>query len=149
VNARQGDIISGLFVVAFAGFILWESEKMPSGPAGFPQLIAIGLLIFGGTLLIRALLSKKDVVLIFQGIDWKKLLTTLGTWLVVVIFIAKVGFFALSGVFLAVMAWYLRGRPKDMRSLAEIAAFAIGMTAGLWVTFTIVLDREYPSGFLF
>ena len=40
MNARQGDIISGLFVVAFAVFVLWESEKMPSGPAGFPQLIA-------------------------------------------------------------------------------------------------------------
>jgi hypothetical protein len=149
VNARQGDIISGLCVLAFAGLILWESEKMPSGPAGFPQLIAIGLLIFGGILLIRALISKKDVVLIFQGINWKVLLTTLGAWLVVVIFIAKVGFFALSGVFLAVMAWYLRGRPKDFRSLAEIGAFALGMGVGLWVTFTIVLDREYPSGFLF
>lgn len=122
---------------------------MPAGPAGFPQLIAIGLLIFGAVLLIRALFSKQQAVAIFQGINWKVLLTTLGTWLVVVIFIAKVGFFALSGVFLAVMAWYLRGRPKDMRSLAEIGAFAIGMGVGLWITFTIVLDREYPSGFLF
>ena len=111
---------------------------MPAGPAGFPQLIAIGLLIFGAVLLIRALFSKQQAVAIFQGINWKVLLTTLGTWLVVVIFIAKVGFFALSGVFLAVMAWYLRGRPKDMRSLAEIGAFAIGMGVGLWITFTIV-----------
>ena len=86
---------------------------------------------------------------IFQGINWKVLLTTLGAWLIVVIFIAKVGFFALSGVFLAVMAWYLRGRPKDARSLAEIGVFAVGMCGGLWVLFTIILDREYPGGFLF
>ena len=76
-------------------------------------------------------------------------MTTLGVWLLVVLLIDKIGFFALSGVFLAVMAWYLRGRPKDMRSLAEVAVFAIGMDAGLWAIFTIVLDREYPSGFLF
>ncbi len=149
MNAKQGDIISGLSILVFAGYILWESDKMPEGPAGFPQLIAIGLVIFGAILLIRALISKQESAVLFQGIDWKKLLTTLGGWLLVVIFIAEVGFFALSGVFLAVMAWYLRGCPKDMRALAEIGAFAIGMGAGLWVVFTIVLDREYPSGFLF
>jgi len=149
VNARQGDLISGLCVMAFAGFVLWEAEKMPSGPAGFPQLIAIGLIFFGGILFIRALISKVKPAAIFQGINWKVLLTTLGVWLLVVLFIDKVGFFALGGVFLAVMAWYLRGRPTDTRALLEIGAFAVGMCAGLWALFTIVLDREYPSGFLF
>ena len=135
--------------MAFAGFILWEAEKMPAGPAGFPQLIAIGLVVFGGILFIRALISKQETAILFQGINWKILLTTLGSWLLVVIFIAKVGFFALSGVFLAIMAWYLRGCPKGLRALAEIGVFAVGMCAGLWVVFTVVLDREYPSGFLF
>lgn len=148
MNAKQGDIISGLCVMAFAGFILWEAEKMPAGPAGFPQLIAIGLVVFGAILFIRALLSKVEPAAIFQGINWQVLLTTLGVWLIVVIFIDKVGFFALSGVFLALMAWYLRGRPKDMKALLEIGAFAVGMIIGLWVLFTIVLDREYPSGLL-
>jgi hypothetical protein len=31
----------------------------------------------------------------------------------------------------------------------EISVFAVGMGFGLWVIFTIVLDRDYPSGFLF
>lgn len=148
MNAKQGDIISGFCVVAFAGFILWEAEKMPAGPAGFPQLIAIGLALFGAILFIRSLVSKVEPAAIFQGINWTVLLTTLGVWLFVVIFIAKVGFFASAGVFLAGMAWYLRGRPSDMKALMEIGVFAIGMAVGLWVVFTIVLDREYPSGFL-
>ncbi len=149
MNARQGDILSGLVVMAFAGFILWEAEKMPSGPAGFPQLIAIGLVVFGGILFIRAIVSKAESTVLFQGIDWKVLLTTLGIWLLVVLFIDKIGFFALSGLFLAVMAWYLRGRPTNMKAFAEIGLFAVCMGAGLWVIFTIVLDRQYPTGFLF
>ncbi|MEQ8193811.1 MAG: hypothetical protein RIB59_04915, partial [Rhodospirillales bacterium] len=75
--------------------------------------------------------------------------TTACLWLLVVVFIDKVGFFALSGLFLAVMAWYLRGRPKTGRALMEISVFAAGMGFGLWVVFTVVLDRDYPSGFLF
>jgi hypothetical protein len=149
VNARQGDIVSGLVVLAFAAFVLWESEKMPAGPAGFPQLIAISLLVLGGLLFVRALINKKATAVLFQELNWKVLLTTAGLWLLVVVFIDKVGFFALSGLFMAVMAWFLRGRPKTGKALMEISVFAVGMGFGLWVIFTIVLDRDYPSGFLF
>jgi hypothetical protein len=149
VNARQGDIVSGLVVLAFAAFVLWEADKLPAGPAGFPQLIAIGLLVLGGLLFVRALINKKETAVLFQGLDWKLLLTTAGLWLLVVVFIDKVGFFALSGLFLAVMAWFLRGRPKTGKALMEISVFAVGMGFGLWGVFTIVLDRDYPRGFLF
>lgn len=141
-------MLSGLCVLAFAGFIAWQADEMPSSAAGFPRLIAAGFVLFGGILFIRALVSKKETVVLFQGIHWKALLTTLGTWLLVVIFVDKVGFFVLSGLFLAVMAWFLRDQPRDIRSLAEIGAFAIGTVVGLWVIFVVILDREFPSGFL-
>ncbi len=45
MNVRQGDLISGIFALGIVVLIYSESLDMPEGPAAFPQLIAVGLLI--------------------------------------------------------------------------------------------------------
>ncbi|MDP6927252.1 MAG: hypothetical protein QGG84_09210, partial [Rhodospirillales bacterium] len=69
--------------------------------------------------------------------------------LVLIGLVARMGFLVPGVLFLALLAWLLLGRPKGVRECALIFAYAIGVSAVLWLIFGILLGVESPGRFLF
>ena len=149
MNARQGDIISGLLALGLVAFVFIASTELPGGSAGFPRLIAIGLLICTVILIGRALLSKKESSILFTDIHWPTILLVGGVWIAVIFFVDTMGFLIPGVVFVGVVTWNLTGRPKEGKALARLAAFVVGLSLTLWVVFHKLLGVESPSGYLF
>ncbi len=122
---------------------------MPSGPAGFPRLIAIGLLVCAVILVARALLDKKESPLLFADINWPTICLVGGLWITVIFFVGELGFLIPGALFIGVVTWTLTGRPKEGKALAKLAAFVGGVLIVLWVVFHKLLGVESPAGHLF
>jgi len=146
MNARQGDIIVGVSSLALVVYLYIATNDMPEGPAGFPRLIALGFLVCGLILLARALLNKTETKLIFADINWPIICTLGACWMVVIWLVTSLGFLIPGSVFIAVMAWFLMGRPKETAEIARIGLFTVGMTVGLWIVFHKLLGVETPAG---
>ena len=149
MNARHGDIIAGLFALGLVVFVFVGSTEMPAGPAGFPRLIAIGLLVCAVILVGRALLSKNQAVNLFKDIHWPTISLVGGMWIAVIFFVEKLGFLIPGIFFVGLVTWTLAGRPKDGKALARLAAFVVGLSIALWVVFHKLLGVESPTGHLF
>jgi hypothetical protein len=149
MNARQGDIAVGFFSLALVAYLYVATSDMPEGPAGFPRLIALGLLICGLILIARALLNKAESKLIFSDIRWSVILTVGLLWALVILLVSSLGFLIPGTVFMASIAWYLMGRPRDTQNIIRIGLFTAGMTLTLWLVFHKLLGVESPAGFLF
>lgn len=149
MNARQGDIVSGLVALGLVVFMYIGSMDMPEGPAAFPQFIAVGLLLCSFILIGRALLNKKETPKVFSDIHWPIISLVGGTWIAVIFFVEALGFLIPGFFFVGLVTWTLTGRPKDAKSLATITAFMVGISIVLWVVFHNLLGVESPSGFLF
>jgi hypothetical protein len=149
VNARQGDIISGIVALGIVAFIYVGSLDMPEGPAAFPKLIAIGLLLCSLILIGRSALSKKESPKMFTDIHWPVITLVAGMWIAVIFFVEALGFLIPGVFFVGLVTWNLTGRPKDAQSLARLAAFVVGLSIVLWVVFHKLLGVESPSGILF
>ncbi|MFP6890992.1 MAG: tripartite tricarboxylate transporter TctB family protein [Nitrospinota bacterium] len=149
MNARQGDIISGLVALGLVAFIYIGSTNMPEGSAGFPRLIAIGLLVCSVLLVGRALLDKKASPQIFSDIHWSTIRLVGGVWIVVIFFVEALGFLIPGVFFVGLVTWNLTGRPKDGKTMAKLTAFVVGNSIVLWIVFHKLLGVESPSGFLF
>lgn len=149
MNARQGDIISGLVSLGLVSFIYIGSTDMPEGPAGFPRLIAVGLLVCSVLLLGRALLDKNASPKVFSDIHWSTVSLVGGVWIAMIFFVEALGFLIPGVFFVGLVTWNLTGRPKDGKAMATLAAFVVGNSIVLWVVFHKLLGVESPSGFLF
>jgi hypothetical protein len=149
MNAQQGNIVAGLVALGLVTFVFVASEEMPDGPAGFPRLIAIGLLICSIILIGRAILSKKDSPILFTDIRWSTILLLAGVWIGVIFLVESLGFLIPGTFFVGLTAWFLLGRPTDGKTLARLVVFVIGVSLGLWVVFHKLLGVESPSGFFF
>lgn len=149
MNARQGDLVVGFVVLGLVAYIFAATAEMPTGPAGFPRLIAIGLLICGLILFVRAYLNKRDSAPLFTDISWPTICFVGGLWLLLIILAVHIGFLLPGAAFLGIVAWQLTGRPRSLPKLARILAFAIGVSIGLWLIFHKLLGVESPGGFLF
>jgi hypothetical protein len=149
VNARQGDIISGIVALGIVGFIYVGSLDMPEGPAAFPKLIAGGLLLCSFILIGRTFFDKKESPKMFTDIHWPVITLVAGAWIAVIFFVEALGFLIPGVFFVGLVTWNLTGRPKDAKALAMLAAFIVGLSVVLWVVFHKALGVESPSGFLF
>ena len=149
MNARHGDIISGIVALGIVGFIYAGSLDMPEGPAAFPKLIAAGLVLCSVILIGRTLFSKKESPRMFTDIHWPVITLVAGMWIAVIFFVEALGFLIPGVFFVGVVTWNLTGRPKDAKALARLAAFVVGLSVVLWVVFHKLLGVDSPSGFLF
>jgi len=149
MNARQGDIISGLVALGLVAFIYVGSRDMPEGPAGFPRLLAVGLLVCAVLLMGRTLLDKNASPKVFSDIHWPTISLVGGVWITVIFFVETLGFLIPGVFFVGLVTWNLTGRPKDRKRMTKLAAFVVGNSAILWIVFHKLLGVEPPSGFLF
>ncbi|MDP6787697.1 MAG: tripartite tricarboxylate transporter TctB family protein [Rhodospirillales bacterium] len=149
MTTDRTDLAGGFFVFGLVAFIYFATSEMPSGPAGFPRLIAAGLAICGLILIVRALISKAAAARSKAAVNWRLSGLVAGVWLVLIGLVARMGFLVPGVLFLALLAWLLLGRPKGVRECALIFAYAIGVSAVLWLIFGILLGVESPGRFLF
>jgi hypothetical protein len=146
MNARQGDIIVGLSSLALVAYVFVATTDMPAGPAGFPRLIALGLLICGLILIARSFLKKGDSELLFADIHWPVIATIGLAWIAAVIAVSSLGFLIPGSVFIAAVAWILMGRPRAAAPILRIGLFTVGMTIALWIIFHQLLGVESAAG---
>ena len=149
MNARQGDIVVGVATLGLVALVFTASSEMPSGPAGFPRLIATALLVCAVFLVGRALLDKKQSPVLFTDISWRTICLVGGLWIAVIFVVEELGFLIPGAVFMGLVTWALTGRPKDPKALAKLAAFVAGASIVLWVVFHKLLGVESPAGNLF
>ena len=138
-----------MVAVGLVAFVFIASEEMPDGPAGFPRLIAIGLLICSVILIGRAVLSKKEAPILFTDIHWPTILLVGGLWIGVIFLVERLGFLVPGSVFVGFTAWYLLGRPTNKKAIVTLISFVVGVSIVLWVVFHKLLGVESPSGFFF
>ena len=149
MNARHGDIVAGVAALGLVAFVFTASAEMPSGPAGFPRLIAIALLVCAVILVARALLSKKESPILFTDINWPTICLVGGLWIAVIFVVEELGFLIPGALFIGIVAWILTGRPKEGKALAKLAAFIGGVLIVLWVVFHKLLGVDSPAGHFF
>lgn len=146
MNARHGNLVSGIAALGLVAFIFYFSDDMPSTAAAFPRFIAILLLIASLILIVRSVLDKRRQATLFEDIHWPTASILVGAWLVTIFVIERFGFVIPGAVFMALVTWILSGRPRDARMLAKIGAFVIGVLATYWIIFHLVLNVASPTG---
>ncbi|MCV2866710.1 tripartite tricarboxylate transporter TctB family protein [Defluviimonas sp. WL0075] len=149
MSKQQINLVSGIGALFAAGLIFWLTKAMPDASAGFPRLIAIGFAICGAILSVRALRSGELAVSSGSSAgDEHRPGTTivlLLLWLTLLYAASWAGFVLPGAIFLALASWLLLGRPTDRRELGRIAAYAAGMTLGLWIVFVKLLHVDVPG----
>lgn len=145
MNSRQGNLISGVVALGLVAFILYFSMDMPKTAAAFPRFIAAVLCVASLIMIVRTLTDKAPSKRLFDDIHWSTIAILGVAWVITILAIDMLGFIVPGIVFVAVISWYLGGKPKDKKSLAKIAAFAVGILISYWIVFHVVLTVSSPT----
>ncbi len=151
MNTQRVNLSSGLAAILAGVAFYLLTLNMPDGPAGFPRLIAAGLGICGFILAARALFAHAAMDEI-RAIDFSnagKTVAALCFWLLLLFAAGYLGFAVPGVIFLAVLSWFLLGRPRDFKKLLRIALFSALMTAALVMIFVNLLGVSPPGPFGF
>lgn len=145
MNAKQGNIVSGIASLGLVAFIFYYSEDMPSTAAAFPRFIAILLLVAALILIVRSLLDKGPQKQLFDDLHWSTVAILGGAWLVTIFVIEQLGFIIPGVLFILLGTWVLGGRPKDFKSLTKLSLFSVGMLVAYWAIFHVLLNISSPT----
>ncbi len=107
---RKGNIVVSIIMLILGGFVLYTTSSFPQvngnvvGPEFFPRIIAIGLLILGGILLIQnTIIKSEDKELKFFKKDNMKSYLVMLITLVYLIAMSFVGFVISSIIYLIIL----------------------------------------------
>lgn len=149
---KVADLVGGIVGVSLGLFAFWVSWNMPSdvvmkiGPGFFPSILSGLLVLFSGSLLVKAVLSRA------QAPDETPQITTEGRWrgaltlVATVVFVAvmeSLGFIPTAISFLTLMMLVM-GKRKPL----AILVFPTLVTVGIWLVFEKLLHLSMPSGIL-
>lgn len=150
MRERVGDFVAASATLIFAILLYYGSLGLPDdGPEKMPQLIAIVLVVSATFLFIRAWRMTGEQAELFEDVNWAAFGWLIASWIATVLLLETIGFFFMLGLFTAWMNWLLLGRPTSARALAGVVLFGTGMTALLWLIFSITLKVNVPKGLLF
>ena len=144
LDARDGDILAGLLVLAFSAVIYLHVSDLPTGAASFPSGIAIVLAASGLFLILRSLRVPKTGKFIADGYSWGLFAVTVALWGATVVLIQLIDFFMVAPLFLACMSWIMSGAERSVWSLLRSLAFGVVLSGGMWVVFVFVLRVALP-----
>jgi uncharacterized membrane-anchored protein len=151
--AKRTFLINDLFWIAVAGLFCLGGYRLGFGTfqkphAGFMPLVA-GCVLGGLALLDLAvgLVSQwrddKDDQALWRGVNWPKLLATLGVMLLYVLAFTTLGFFLDTFLLLLFLYRVLEPKPWWVTGLVSAATTAI-----FYLVFKVGLDSQLPQGFL-
>jgi putative tricarboxylic transport membrane protein len=149
---KVNDALSGAALVALGAVVLWHIQGFPPmpgqkyGPAWFPGLIAIGLILCGA-LLVLARLRAADVQAPIEWPDWVRrpraaagVASILGGLLFYIFAVDALGFYLTAGFLLLLWMRLLRA------SWLLAVPVAIGATVVIHLSFYKLLKVPLPWG---
>ena len=149
---KVADLVGGIVGVSLGLFAFWVSWNMPSdvvmkiGPGFFPSILSGLLVLFSGSLLVKAVLSRA------QAPDETPQITSEGRWrgavtlVATVVFVAvmeSLGFIPTAISFLTLMMLVM-GKRKPLAILVVPTL----VTVGIWLVFEKLLHLSMPPGIL-
>lgn len=149
---KIADLIGGGLGIALGAYVIYEGSNMPEdhimkiGPAFFPELLATGLIIFSGILIIYALQGKskgtaEPIRLRDQGIQ-----RALVSLLVIILYTALLNplGYPICTLLLVAGIMLLLGKRQPLLVLGT----SLGTTFGVWLVFAKLLKLSMPMGVL-
>ena len=149
---KIADFIGGAAGVALGCYVIFESRNMPEdhimkiGPGYFPELLAMGLIVFSCILLVYAFLGKSKGVaepIRFRDRGVRRALISLLAIIAYTALFKTLGF-PLCTMLLVGGVMALLGK-RDPKILIGIS---LAVTAGVWLVFTKLLTLSLPMGVL-
>ncbi len=148
------DALNGALLVLFAALVLWITRTFPAipgdpvGPALFPRLIAIGMLVCGTLLILKG--ATRDKVAPWLVIpDWIRAPRQVAGFTIVIagllgfyLFLERLGFLLCAPLLLAALLLVLRVR------LWAVPVVAVGVSLLIHVVFYKGLGVPLPWGVL-
>jgi putative tricarboxylic transport membrane protein len=143
MRAGNADLWSGLALAALAGYIIVQASGWdymgPDGPGAgfFPLWYGVAMAVLSAALVVSSVLRSEP-----ESVDWRGAGRAFAIWLALALSVAAfklvgfvIGFAALTFFVVAVMY---------RRSLTVAAAAAVGLAAGFYVLFPLLLGVNLP-----
>ena len=155
----RSDIYTGTFVFLLSSFMYYIACALPAGMFGtlgagfFPKMIFGLLSILSFALIVKTLylsFIKKQITASAEPFHLSKYTIVIVAFIIFFLFVMALkylGFVIASMLFMPTLMWILG--PKTKASLVPIIATSVGMTAGIYLSFTHLLQVFLPSGILF
>lgn len=149
---KTADIVGGLIGMTIGGYVMWESNAMPTdvvmkiGPGFFPRMLAGGLILFSAILLINAIRGRSQGTLEpkkLSDVGVQRGLITLAAALAFVALMVPLGFIPTAIAFLTFMMLVL-GKRKPL----PILVIPSLVTGSIWLVFEKGLHLSMPPGLL-
>jgi putative tricarboxylic transport membrane protein len=144
---KSVSILGALGFISLAVVFLVTALSMPGGlggdigPGFFPIVLCILMIITGVVIIVQELMKKSSEIVLNAAVV-KALL--IGVLAVVYVFVMElVGFVVVSPIFIYAVLHVLNQRKIWLNAL-----FAIGITAGIYLTFGVALNVRLPASFL-
>ena len=136
-------IVAALAVILYTYFTFPGSVKGVPGPGVFPILIASLMLFSGIIVLVDALRSNSEEVIVLLDKDNMRVYITMGILAVYILMVQMVGFVVSSTIFMTGMIRWFSGK-----KLPYCAAWGVGLSAVVYAAFTYLLKVSLNFGFL-
>jgi putative tricarboxylic transport membrane protein len=143
MRAGNADLWSGLALAALAGYIIVQASGWdymgPDGPGAgfFPLWYGVAMAVLSAALVVSSVLRSEP-----ESVDWRGAGRAFAIWLALALSVAAfklvgfvIGFAALTFFVVAVLY---------RRSLTVAAAAAVGLAAGFYVLFPLLLGVNLP-----
>lgn len=150
------DVISSVFFILLGAVYFYSAAKLPEpltveplGPAGFPQFLAVVLILLSAYTLIKAIMDKSgdgDEKSTFSLEDFKLLIILMVTLILYAVGINYVGYVVSTFVFCSVCFW-LMGAPLDKPLKILLPSLIIAIAC--FILFGIFFKADLGNGFLF
>jgi len=146
MNQRCADITAGVFSLILALIIFINSAGLSRKTAAFPVFIG-GILAVSGFLILikRILLQKENGASVFLDISFLALLCPFLLWLLLVILIEIIGFYASAPLFLFFMMSFTSGENVSLRKMAKNLFFTLCIMTVMWLVFSYYLELYLPE----
>jgi hypothetical protein len=148
LNSRRTlTVAAGLLLAAASAFLLWETRGLPPslqgapGPAVWPRIVFVVTLIVAIYLAIGAARTESDAPVGGAGARFAAVFIILA--ILYLVGIESVGFFLITGLFLAASMWLL-----GLRSWKMLAGVAIGFPLISYLIFVQLAHTDFPVGLL-
>jgi hypothetical protein len=138
---------AGVLLAAASAFLLWDTRGLPGGlhgapgPAVWPRIVFVVMFIVAIYLAIDAARRESDAPVGGIGTRFAVAFTILA--ILYLIGIESVGFFLITGLFLAASMWLL-----GLRSWKMLVGVTIGFPLIAYLIFVQLAHTDFPTGLL-
>ncbi|HBW38760.1 tripartite tricarboxylate transporter TctB family protein [Desulfosporosinus sp. BICA1-9] len=151
MTKRKADLLAGLVSILVAIVFMVQGFELSERSNALPFVLEVFLFVSGLYLLIRGIRTNAAE----KGeegeseLDWVKSTVIVLATFVYVACVIYIGFYVSTFVYLILGSWYLNERGFTLPALIVSAIFSIGVSAVLYLTFTVFLLVPTPAGLLF